>query len=51
MESIKLVSNSLKHAFTGGKGGKILIKLFQATHNKNKVISRNRKINKNGNNK
>ena len=45
----ELVSNSLKHAFPEGKGGEILIKLFQTDHNKNKVISRNRKINKNGN--
>ena len=33
------------------KEEKILIKFFQTTHNKNKVISRNRKINKNGNSK
>ena len=45
----ELVSNSLKHAFPEGKGGEILIKLFQTDHNRNKVINRNRKINKNGN--
>ncbi len=47
----ELVSNSLKHAFPERKGGEILIRLFQADHNKNKVISRDRKINKNGNSK
>ena len=51
MERIKLISNSLKHVFPEGKGEEILIKILLTTHNKNKVISRNRKINKNGNSK